>query len=203
MTAMSDTGRPPHDGGGEGEQGADDQTTDDQTTDDTPGRPLIMNPPRQPLFSWRRLAIVAMLLAASGFVVAASRAGNDAGEAGADPAIVAYQPAPGGRVLRQSEVGVELEQGYDGRLTIDGVAIPETQMVGAILPGTEAFENLSAEQRTLGPRPNNKNVVRYRPGAGKAVSRFQTGSVEIVVRFWLIAEGPETARSVTYSISVT
>ena len=161
---------------------------------------LIRDPPPQPLFSLRRLVIVAVLAVAVGGIVVAARAGGGSGGAGADAAVVAYDPQPGGQVARQAPIGVELEAGYDGRLTIDGVAIPEEQMVGAIAPGTEAAAELPAEQRDLGPRPNNKNLVKYQPGPGKAVTEYDTGAVQVSVRFWRIADGPQDSRTITYTI---
>ena len=171
--------------------------------DAAPDPAAIRDPLPQPLLSWRRLAIVGLLALAVGCLVIAGRSGGDSGEGeGYDRAIVAYQPAPGGRVPRQSEVGVELAAGYDGRLTINGVAIPEAEMLGAIVPGTEAYAQLSEEQRRLGPRPNNKNVVKFRTGEGKAVPELDTGAVQIEVSFWKLAEGPQAARSVSYTIRV-
>ncbi len=161
---------------------------------------LIRDPPPQPLFSLRRLVIVLALAVAVGCIVVAAQTGGGSEGEGADAAIVAYDPSPGGQVARQAPVGVELEQGYDGRLTINGVAIPEEQMVGAISP--EDAVDLPAEQQDLGPRPNNKNVVKYQPGPGKAVTEYDTGTVEISVRFWKVSEGPDDARTVTYPIRV-
>jgi hypothetical protein len=163
----------------------------------------IRDPLPQPLFSWRRLVIVLGLLAAVGCVVVAARSAGDTGSgAELDSAIVSYTPDPGGRVLRQSQVGVELEQGYDGRLTINGTQIPEDQMVGAIVPGSEAWDQLSPEQQQLGPRPNNKNLVMFQPGEGKAITEYDTGAVDVSVRFWKLSEGPDSARTVSYTIYV-
>jgi len=163
----------------------------------------IRDPLPQPLFSWRRVVIVLLLLAAAGSLVIAAGSAEDTGKGGAlDSAIVSYTPDPGGRVLRQSQVGVELEPGYDGRLTINGVAIPEEQMVGAIVPGSEAWERLTPEQQRLGPRPNNKNLVMFQPGEGKAITEYDTGAVDVSVRFWKLDEGPDSARTVSYTIYV-
>ena len=163
----------------------------------------IRDPLPQPLFSWRRLAILGALAVAVACLVVAGRSGGSSGEGeGYDRAIVSYLPAPGGRVPRQSEVGVELAPGYDGRLTINGVPIPETEMLGAIVPGTEAYAQLSEDQRRLGPRPNNKNVVKYRTGEGKAVPELDTGAVQMEISFWRVAEGPQAARQVSYTIRV-
>lgn len=163
----------------------------------------IRDPPPQPLLSWRRLVIVAILGVAALLIWMAAQAGGGT-QTGIDTeqAIVAYSPNPGGRVLRQSEVGVELETGYDGRLEIDGVAIPEEQMVGAIDPNSPEFQRLPEDLQKQGPRPNTKHIVKFRPGPGKAVAEFDTGAVDITVRYWPIREGQAAARTVTYTINV-
>lgn len=170
--------------------------------DPAPDPSQIRDPLPQPLFSLRRVVIVLVLAVAVGALVVAARAGGDTSGQANDQAIVAYDPRPGGQVARQAPVGVELQQGYDGRLTINGVAIPEDQMVGAIEPGSEAEANLSPEQRELGPRPNNKNLVKFQPGPGKAVTEYDTGTVEVTVEFWRVSEGREDARTVSYAIRV-
>lgn len=165
----------------------------------------IRDPLPQPLFSLRRLVIVAILVLAGLCLYVAGRSGGDTsatGVSGSDTAIESYQPSPGGRVLRQSEVGVVLEEGYDGRITIDGVAIPEDQMVGAIDPTSPEYDALPQDQRDLGPRPNNKNVVKYQPGPGKAVPEYATGSIEITIRYWRIADGSQSATTTTYTVRV-
>ncbi len=165
----------------------------------------IRDPLPQPLFSWRRLVVVGVLVVAALCLVVAARSGGDGTSAtasGDTSAIVAYQPTPGGRVLRQSEVGVILEDGWDGRLTINGVAIPEEQMVGAIDPTSPEYQSLPEDQRDLGPRPNTKNVVKFQPGPGRAITEYDTGTVEVVVRYWRIVDGPETARTTSYTVRV-
>ncbi len=185
----------------------DDDTEGTLATDEPAGAfdpSTIRDPPPQPLFSLRRLVIVAVLALAVLCLYIAGRSGGDTDPAATSgaTAIESYQPNPGGRVLRQSEVGVVLEDGYDGRITIDGVTIPEEQMVGAVDPESPEYQQLTDEQRDLGPRPNNKNVVKFQPGPGKAVTEYATGVVEITIRYWRIAEGPETAVSTTYTVRV-
>jgi hypothetical protein len=177
----------------------DDGSLATQEPEDAFDPSTIRDPLPQPLLSWRRLAIVAVLALAGLCLYVAGRSGGDtdpAGTSGTETAIESYQPSPGGRVLRQSEVGVVLREGYDGRITIDGVAIPEDQMVGAIDETNPEFDP------ETGPRPNNKNVVKYQPGPGRAVTEYATGSVEITIRYWRIADGPDSATTTTYTVRV-
>ena len=165
----------------------------------------IRNPPKQPLFSARRLVILLILLGAVAVLVVTQR-GGQSGEGGgtgcSNPAVVAWDPCPGARILRQAQVGVELKQGYDGRITINGISVPEDQMQGAIVPGTAAYEQLSAEERALGPRPNNKNIVKFQPGDGKVVEEF-SGQVRVGIRYWEETEGEDTAQNLSYTVFVT
>ncbi|MEO9223383.1 MAG: hypothetical protein ABI276_00155 [Acidimicrobiales bacterium] len=150
-------------------------------------------------FRWpRRFAFVAVLVAAAAFVVYAfGRAPNNEVTAGLDPAIVRQVPTAGSHVLHQAEVGAILRQGYDGRLTINGVPIPESQMDGAIPPTSPVYDP------ALGPRPNNKNEVLFTPGKGKAVDHYETGDVTIVLTYWLTNEGPARSKTASWKISVT
>ena len=165
----------------------------------------IRNPPKQPLLSPRRIVITLILAGAVVLLVVTWR-GTQSGEGGgsgcANPAVVAWDPCPGSRILRQAQVGVELKQGYDGRITINGISVPEDQMQGAIVPGTAAYEQLSAEERALGPRPNNKNIVKFQPGKGKVVEEF-SGQVRVGIRYWQESEGEDTAQPLSYTVVVT
>lgn len=174
----------------------------DQLTVDEPNP--IINPPPQPLFSLRRLVIVLLLVGAGAFVFVVFRdAPTSGGGTGCDnTAVAGWNPCPGGRVLRQSQIGVTLAQGYDGRISVNGIAIPEAQMVGAILPGTEAYKQLSPEEQAKGPRPNNKTLVAFEPGKGKVITQF-TGQLDIAITFWQVSDGPAAAQTIDYTVFVT
>jgi len=164
----------------------------------------IINPPPQPLFSVRRLVIVAILAVATAALVVTC-AGTDSPGGGtgcSHPVVAGFDPCPGARILRQATVGVELKPGYDGRISVNGVEVPEDQMEGAILPGTEAFAQLSAEERARGPRPNNKNVVKVQSGPGKVVPKF-TGQVKVEISYWKETDGRDNADEFDYTVFVT
>lgn len=156
--------------------------------------------PREPLFSVRRLVITLVVLAAFGMLYMGFREGSSGGVA-SDNAIVELTPGPGDRVLSQSAVGALLKPGYDGRLSINGVDIPEEQMEGALTP--EALSQIPVEEQGRGVRPNNRNSVQFKPGPGKAISRLDTGAVDITLRYWSDEEGPDNARTFTWTIQVT
>lgn len=144
----------------------------------------------------RRVVAVCALAAALAFVVVAVQRAPGTSDGGvpaaADSAVVRQTPAPGSHVLRQSQVGAELLPGYDGELTVDGRRIPEDQLDGAIGPDHPGFDP------ELGVRPNTRSQVFFTPGPGKELERYDTSEVEVSVRFWRIADGPSTARTISW-----
>lgn len=156
--------------------------------DETPARRLL------------RIAAttVVLALAAAIFAYGCSK-GQTADEAASNPAIVAQFPAPGGRALRQTDLGAELLVGYDGRLTINGIDIPEEQMEGAVDPSTLSEQEL----RQFGVRPSSRNRVVFRPGPGKVIESLDPGPVTIVLRYFKDRRESTTARVVTWTATVT
>jgi len=141
--------------------------------------------------------IVLVLAGAVAFLVFATRRGVSGVDAPAsDRAVVRQVPGPGDRVLSQTEVGAELKAGYDGRLVINGLEVPEAQMSGALDP-------TSSDARTFGVRPNNRNLVFFKPGPGKVIDKFPGREVSISVRFWREADGPARSRQITWQFSIT
>lgn len=157
------------------------------------------SPPPDP-YKWVRRGIEAALLTvAIAFLVYAFSRSPDQADVNPvhDPAVLMQVPAPGANVPRQSQVGAKLQQGYDGRITINGIDIPEDQMDGAIPTTSREYDP------RLGVRPNNREQVLYTPGPGKVIDRYGTRQVIITVHFWRIADGPTTERAVTWSIYVS
>ncbi len=158
-----------------------------------PSAKLVDDPRR-----WARRGVYALLLAgAAAFVVYAfnNAPRNDVAMT-RDPAVVRQLPAPGAHILHQAQVGAILRVGYDGRIAINGIAIPEDQMDGAVPASSPVYDP------RLGSRPNRRNEVLFTPGKGKVIDHYGTGDVTIVVRYWKIADGPSRARSVAWRFSV-
>ncbi|MCU1453669.1 MAG: hypothetical protein JWN46_1815 [Acidimicrobiales bacterium] len=148
--------------------------------------------------AWLRWSVIVMaLVTASSFFVFATARGQHGNTGPADdPAVVQRQPGPGARVLQQEQVGARLKPGYDGRVIINGVEVPEDQMAGAVDPR-------SSIAAAYGIRPNTKQDVLFLPGKGKVMEKLPTGEVMLSVRFWRISEGPTKSRSISWRISVT
>lgn len=150
-------------------------------------------------YKWlRRAAYLVAMLGALAFLVYAFRQTPDPTEGKADdPAIVQQIPEPGSNILHQQTVGLLLKDGYEGRITVDGKTIPEDQMEGAIPPSSPEY------QADLGPRPNTKNNVTFRPGKGKVFTRWPGGQITISVRYWKISAGQRHAKVLTWVVSTT
>jgi hypothetical protein len=161
---------------------------------------------REPRTWWQRLdkkLLVASLLIAIGLVLigfAVSRGvtGNEAAHLPAaveeiTPSFEAIQ------VPQQTTVIADLAAGYEGRLVIDGVALPTIRAdeVGSqdVQPG---------EQVEIPPgvrfEPGNA-TLSFTPGKGQAIENFDAGRHTVVVIYWKTIEGERAARSYTWSFT--
>ncbi|HCB34560.1 MAG TPA: hypothetical protein DEP69_05275 [Acidimicrobiaceae bacterium] len=117
-------------------------------------------PPRQPRTHWtlRRgvsAAVTGGVLVALAAVALAVYAIRGSGAPSPYPdSITAVVPAPGSQAPRQAPVGVRLRPGWQPDITIDGVAIPDTQLTAGIRELGEFF---------FAPRPG-RVIEEIRPG---------------------------------------
>jgi hypothetical protein len=164
-----------------------------------PGSPSPAPAAQSGLPTWARRSIIAVVLlsALAVAVWGAQSADSSGNEVVNDGAVISLFPVEGGQALRQTRVGAELTPGYDGRLTVNGIAIPEEQMEGARDPATVDPSDL--EQNGL--RPNNRNSVYFKPGPGKVIEEFDQGPVTISLRYFEDLQ-EDTARTVTWTIRV-
>ncbi|MFN8016514.1 MAG: hypothetical protein U0P45_00140 [Acidimicrobiales bacterium] len=169
-------------------------------TSDQPGDGPATPAGKRPPMSTRNRRIVSavILIAVLAIAFVGTRGLGTSGGDNLDQAIVALFPNDGAQALRQTEVGVDLKPGYDGRLVINGVAIPESQMIGARDPKTTDPRDIEEN----GIRPNNKNHVFFKPGPGKVFEELPQGTVFITARFWQDGRKSETSRVVSWTIRV-
>jgi hypothetical protein len=116
-------------------------------------------------------------------------------------AIEEIAPTPDAeQVLQQTDVLVDLAEGYEGELTIDGVALPTIRLdeLGSIdvepgaqieIPPGVIFE------------PGN-GTLRFKPSEGGPIESFDPGSHNVVVTYWRTEDGRETARSYGWTFVV-
>ncbi|WP_426571774.1 hypothetical protein [Aquihabitans sp. McL0605] len=177
--------------------------TETGSAEEAPAQEELPAPPPVDIGGWptwvRRTVIAVVLLGALGFAVWASNsAGSGTSNQEVSGAIVSLTPPDGAQALRQTEVGAELAVGYDGRLTVNGIAIPEDQMVGARDPKTVDPADLAKN----GVRPNNRNSVYFKPGPGKVIEEFEHGTVTIQMKYFKDGRQATTANTVTWTIRV-
>jgi hypothetical protein len=148
---------------------------------------------------WLRRTVIGVSLLAA-FAAAAWLIGSTDSNTNADldkTVIISLTPNDGAQAVRQTQVGADLAVGYDGRLTINGIEIPEEQMVGARDPATVDPEDLAQN----GVRANNRNQVYFKPGPGKVIESFEPGPVDITLRYF--KDGQPTVGSGTVRWSFT
>jgi hypothetical protein len=114
----------------------------------------------------RRRIVISLLLgvACAGLFYAFTRPTDNQQPALRDAAVVHVEPPPGDRVLRQAEIAVDLEPGYTGVLTVDGVRIPEDQH----------------------DRITGLNRVAFTPGKGKELTKLRPGHRCASVELWQV-----------------
>lgn len=124
---------------------------------------LERDTPRRILFGVLLLAVAAGLWLAS----QDSRPSDQEGPT-RDSAIEAVFPTDGSDVLRQSEVGVDLVEGYRASLTANGVAIPGDQITG------------------VDANDSQPSLARYAfsPGDGKVIETWRTGQNCVTATYW-------------------
>lgn len=177
--------------------------TGTDTVDEAPAQPALPAPAPVDISgmpTWlRRTVIAVVLLAALGVAVwGATTGGSGAEQQLVKGAIINLSPPEGGQALRQTAVGADLAPGYDGRLTVNGIAIPEEQMEGARDPATLSAKDLAEN----GVRANNRNSVYFKPGPGKVIEEFQHGTVTIALDYFKDRRQSTTTNRVTWTIRV-
>lgn len=118
-------------------------------------------------------------------------------------AIESTSPAPGDRqVLRETSVQVQLDGGYTGRLTIDGVALETINLDDYLLTqGTpEPGRQIALPAGVLYDPGNSK--LTFQPSDAAAITEFTTGIHNVTVTFWKVIEGERTADSFSWTFEV-
>ncbi len=171
------------------------------TPDETVVRPYPGRVPSQsPAVVWgRRIGITALLVLAVFILVKGTqRAETSLDVIDRNPVIVNQSPLPGSIVLYQTELGVELAVGYDGRLVVNGIDVPEDELQGAVDPSTLTPEELAR----YGVRPNGRNRLFFNPGPGKAIDELPQGVNSVTVYYHRDRQPDVDTGSVTWTFTV-
>lgn len=90
-------------------------------------------------------------------------------------------PADGAEALQQVQVGVDLGSAFTGTLYIDGIEVPEDQLV----------------------RVEALNQVFFSPGDGQVIEEWEPGRNCVRAIVWPIVEGRSESRDVDWCFEVT
>jgi hypothetical protein len=116
----------------------------------------------------RRLIIVLLLVVAGSAAFGLTRLSSEPSQP-LDSIIESRQPNDGEKILQQSQITIDLLSGWDGKLTIDGIAIPDDQLI----------------------KVREQGIIRFQPAKGKALEYFPAGQNCISFTYWQLATGPD------------
>ena len=132
----------------------------------------------------RRVVLGLLLVVAVGMFWLAGRNGNaDPEPTVSESAVEQLIPGDGSpSVLRQAEIGIDLEDGWTAELSVNGVLIPEDQL----------------------RRNDPLAQVYFTPGPGKEIEQYRSGSVVVVSSIWrpIDGESRDDARQVVWRFTV-
>lgn len=128
----------------------------------------------------RHFAYVALVLVAAACLAIVATKGIDSATNLDDGHIERLIPSPGAKVLQQDLIGIDLAPGYEGQLTLNGVALPMDQV------------NWMPEL----------NQLTFRPGAGKVVEQLSAGQNCMLAEYWPSAYGPTQSSRYTWCFTV-
>ncbi len=163
---------------------------------------------------WQRL-LVSMVVAAglvgiiAGLVISSSRSTTS----GLPAAIEGIRPARGAQAVpAQTDVFVDLADGYTGVLTIDGVELTtfdlstQTELgsvssIPATLPAPEPGSQAVLPKGVTYFDPGNATLT-YAPTPGAPVEKFDARQHLVVVRYWKVVDGPSSAHTFAWQFTV-
>lgn len=119
-------------------------------------------------------------------------------------AIESVQPVENAvQVLQQERIIVDLEPGYEAQLVIDGVELPTT-IIGQsdVDPDVQAQPGQQIDLPPTAVFDPGNAVISFQPVEGAPIETLEQGTREATVRFWKIEDGPEQARSYTWTFEV-
>lgn len=160
--------------------------TDEETTTEELPAPAPRRKRRELPDRWAYLIMAVLVLGAiSGLVVTfmlASTGGDKTSEVLPD-SVERLIPTSGSQILRQATVGLDVAEGYDAYLIVDGKEI-KTGDDGLI-------------------RQTGTGLVQFTPGEGRPVTELPTGHNCMTAMVWKSTEGQKTAVPVNWCFDVT
>jgi hypothetical protein len=143
--------------------------------------------------------VIALGLTVIGYGIVVSQSAEEANPLPA--AIEAVEPVSGAvQVLQQARIFVDLAPGHRGYLVVDGVEL-ELVDIADQLPGRPA----PGQQISLPPvaiYESGNNTITFTPTEGAEIETLESGRHQAQVVYWNEADGPQRARSYTWTFDV-
>lgn len=151
----------------------------------------------------RELVIVSLVAGVGLFLVIAGFLSATTGRDLLDypDAIVDISPAPNDRqVLSQTEISVDLQDGYEAVLVLDGVEVPTSRLedIAGGLP--EPGQQIELPPTAIYDQGNS--LIKFEPRDGAVIESYAVGRHQVTVLFWKIEDGRGAARSYSWSFEV-
>lgn len=147
------------------------------------GSPSTNGSSPPPIYSTRFKIIAAVLvtLVIVGFVAAyLSTADSDDNDSTGDSFVERLIPGRDSQLVQQGTVGIDLAAGWEARLVIDGVAIPDDEL--------NVVDSLNLTEFTAGP--------------DKVMEALPIGTICATATVWQASTGPEESRQITWCFEV-
>lgn len=119
--------------------------------------------------TWVRRLIIALLLGVAALAAVGLTRLSSGDSQPVSSIIESITPGNGDSALQQGQLTVDLLTGWDGSLTIDGKAIPDSQVT----------------------KVREQGKLTFQPGAGKVLEYFPAGQNCVTLKYWQLATGPE------------
>ena len=185
------------------------QETADETAPETKGAGThVESDTRTSARGRRRRPSIEMVLISAGLAIGlmmvilglmSATTGRDA--LGYPDEIIEVSPAPNDRqVLSQTEISVDLIDGYEAEIILDDITIPTTRLEDASPQDVKPGQQIELPKTAIYDQGNS--LIRFEPTEGAAVERYDVGVHRVTVLFWKIEEGRNTARSFSWSFEV-
>ena len=126
----------------------------------------------------------------------ATQTGRD--ESGLPVVIERMSPADGDRVLRQSQIIVDLIEGYEAVLFIDGIELPTTRLDELTASGSQAAPGAQVELPPTAVFDPGNISISFQPQVGAIIEEFTQGEHNGKVLYWRTGEGREKSRVYTW-----
>ena len=140
-------------------------------------------------------AVLAAGLALIGFGLSRAVTG-DAATKPSDEAIERLIPKPGDSLqVNQDTVGIDLQTGYRGELTIDGQAIP-------IFDISKAATATPFDKQLAAQYDEGQGTILFTPREGSTIEAFSPGRHTITATYWKLTESKAQARTFSWSFEV-